>query len=147
MLHFRVKPQTDLTRIVFHRVRPCRTTRAGSPSDFKPLAILSILTNSKARALANSDGARSVVSGRAAKSEDGFEEFSWFYSKGVSQRDDVQQRDVSLTAFDAAYIVAMEVRQFCKLFLREAAPQSKLTDTPSEHDSRVGFPHPAIIRP
>jgi hypothetical protein len=39
----------------------------------------------------------------------------------VSQCDDVQQRDVTLTAFDAPYVVAMEVRQFCKLFLREAA--------------------------
>jgi hypothetical protein len=32
-----------------------------------------------------------------------------------------KQRDVTFTTLDAAYVVAMEVRQFCKLFLREAA--------------------------
>ena len=101
------------------------------------MAIFSALTNSTARALANSDG---------AKSEDQFQEFGWFYSKGVSQRDGVQQRYVTLTAFDAAYVGAMEVRQFCKLFLREAALQAKLTDASAEHGSGVGISHPAIIR-
>jgi hypothetical protein len=64
----------------------------------------------------------------------------------VSQRHDVQQCDVALAAFDAAHIIAMEIRQLRKLFLREPTLQPKLTEASAEHGSRVGISHPAIIR-
>jgi hypothetical protein len=75
-----------------------------------------------------------------------FNELGRPYFESVSQCDDVQQGDVSLTTLDSADVVPMQVRQLRQLLLRKSALQSKLADAPSEGDSGVGVSHPAIIR-
>jgi hypothetical protein len=68
------------------------------------------------------------------------------YFKRASQCNDVQQCHIPLAAFDAAYIVPMEISEFCQLFLRESTLQPQLTDALAEYRSRIGVSHPAIIR-
>jgi hypothetical protein len=63
----------------------------------------------------------------------------------VRKRDDVQERNVALAAFDAPDVVAMEIGQFRKFLLRETSPQAQFAYMYSEHSSGVGGCHAAII--
>jgi hypothetical protein len=80
-----------------------------------------------------------------ASSGDGFEELRGSYFECTGQCDDVQQGDVTLAALDAAHVIPMEISQLRQLLLRESALQSKLSDAPSEHDSRIGVSHSCMI--
>jgi hypothetical protein len=38
----------------------------------------------------------------------------------MCKRNNIQERDIALTSFDSAHVIAMKSRQFRKLLLREA---------------------------
>ena len=61
------------------------------------------------------------------------------------KRNDVQQSDVSLPALDAAYVVAMQTRQFRELFLGEPLVETKLAQVVSEAASGVSAGHIVIF--
>jgi hypothetical protein len=62
----------------------------------------------------------------------------------VCQLDDVDQAYVSLSAFDSANIIAVQVGQFCQLFLRQSSLKSELAYSSTEHNARVDW-HAAMI--
>jgi hypothetical protein len=74
------------------------------------------------------------------------EESGRFYVQGARERHDVEQSDVSLSALDAAYVVAMQIRQFRELFLGKPLFETKLPQLISECDSGVGAEHLGIFR-
>jgi len=63
----------------------------------------------------------------------------------VCQRNDVNDRDVPFAPLDSANVVAMQIRKFSQLLLREAALQAQLPHLLSERSSGVGSWHAAIF--
>jgi len=75
-----------------------------------------------------------------------FEKFGGFYPESVGQGNDVYDRDIPFAPLDAAYVVAMQIRQFSQLLLREATLKAQLAHLFSERSSGVASCHAAIIR-
>jgi hypothetical protein len=63
----------------------------------------------------------------------------------MSQLDDIDEAHVPLATLDAAHIVAMEIRQLCKLLLREPPLHTKLTQANPEQLAWVRCGHSAMI--
>jgi len=59
-------------------------------------------------------------------------QFCRFHSKGVSEFDDIDEADISLTAFDSAHIIPMQIGQLSQLLLRKFACLSQPSETLSE---------------
>ena len=55
----------------------------------------------------------------------------------VGKLNDVEQRDIALTALDSANVVAMEVCQFGESLLRQAAFSTQLAQSSPKLDSRI----------
>ena len=63
----------------------------------------------------------------------------------MRKRDDVQERYVALASLDSTDVIAMEVGQFGKLFLREPSLKPELAHVHTERGSGICGPHAAII--
>jgi len=74
-----------------------------------------------------------------------FEQFGRLDPQRVGQSNDVYERDIPFAPLDTAYVVAMQIRQFSQLLLREAAFKAQLAHLLSERSSGVAAWHAAII--
>lgn len=63
----------------------------------------------------------------------------------ASQFNDIDEANVTLPALHTTYVVAVQISQFRQFLLRQMALLPKLSDAPSESDSRVGASHAVII--
>ena len=98
-----------------------------------------------ARHIANSGatvGDNLIETRRSANS---FDELCGSDAKSAGEFHDVDKTHVSLSALDAAHIVAMHVGQFRQLLLRQPSLNSQLTQSSAEHDAGICRRHVAII--
>ncbi len=65
--------------------------------------------------------------------------------KSMCECDDIQERDIALSSFDAANVIAVKVREFRQLLLRETPLEAQFADVFSEYGSGVTGRHEAII--
>ncbi len=73
------------------------------------------------------------------------EELSRFHAERPSEAQDIHERNVSLTSFDPADVISVQVGKFSEFLLGELPFETEPANAISENNSRVSGRHTAII--